>query len=268
MKTKIPICVSLLLITALPVLAQDARRQVAQPRLRLSAGDLLPLAGEAPPPGWYQAASVGTSSRGKRYLVAIARRALALKSEPKSKRAAPSFSTISPIVGYRSDWRRGWRRPWGVSLSSPGLAPLPPWFKIDLQLASRFKGAAAEGESSVRVLLFADEADTRVLEALSGLSAHSSASGKEGAIRLSATIPAARLSQVLSALAALPEVEWIEPVRPVRALNQDAVWVHQSFVGPHRSRRRSTTRGSSAVVKPSGSRTPARTTISATSATR
>ena len=232
MKTKIPICVSLLLITALPVLAQDARRQVAQPRLRLSAGDLLPLAGEAPPPGWYQAASVGTSSRGKRYLVAIARRALGPEERAEIEACGAELLDYLPDRGYRLRLAPGMEEAVGRLPFISWLGTLPPWFKIDLQLASRFKGAAAEGESSVRVLLFADEADTRVLEALSGLSAHSSASGKEGAIRLSATIPAARLSHVLSALAALPEVEWIEPVRPVRALNQDAVWVHQSFVGP------------------------------------
>src|SRR5207247_6363559 len=47
-----------------------------------------------------------------------------------------------------------------------------------------------------------------------------------------ATVPAARLSTVLSRLAGLPEVEAVEIARPFRPLNQDAVWVHQSFIGP------------------------------------
>jgi hypothetical protein len=40
------------------------------------------------------------------------------------------------------------------------------------------------------------------------------------------------LSRALSVAAALPEVEAIEPARRVATLNQDGVWVHQSFVGP------------------------------------
>jgi hypothetical protein len=71
-----------------------------------------------------------------------------------------------------------------------------------------------------------------VLEALAGSSATASASGKDGAWRVVATVPAGSLAATLSALASLPEVEAIEPARTFRLFNQDAVWVHQSFVGP------------------------------------
>src|SRR5258705_429015 len=72
----------------------------------------------------------------------------------------------------------------------------------------------------------------RANRALSGLEVVAAPSGKDAAWRLEATVPAARISSVLSRLAGLPEVEAVEIARPFRPLNQDAVWVHQSFIGP------------------------------------
>src|SRR3989442_313664 len=78
----------------------------------------------------------------------------------------------------------------------------------------------------------ASEPPARVRRALTGLDVMAAPSGKDGAWRLEATVPAGRLSTVLSRLAGLPEVEAVEIAHPFRALNQDAVWVHQSFIGP------------------------------------
>src|SRR5262249_57435767 len=55
---------------------------------------------------------------------------------------------------------------------------------------------------------------------------------KDGAWRVTVHFPAGRIASALSAAAALPEVEAIETAHRFRFLNQDAVWVHQSFVGP------------------------------------
>src|SRR4030095_11930234 len=86
--------------------------------------------------------------------------------------------------------------------------------------------------TKLRVILRPDEPEDRVNELLAGLQLTSAPSGKDGAWRVEATVPAGRLRHILSGLVGLPEVEAIEPVRPFRYLNQDAVWVHQSFVGP------------------------------------
>jgi hypothetical protein len=110
------------------------------------------------------------------------------------------------------------------------LGALPAHLKVDPELSRR---AAAPSEPvRVQVVVAPGETERRVLEALAGTSATASASGKDGAWRVVATVPAARLGAALSALSTLPEVEGIEPARTFRLLNQDAVWVHQSFVGP------------------------------------
>jgi subtilase family protein len=110
------------------------------------------------------------------------------------------------------------------------LGPLPAHLKIEPRLSLR---AAAPGEETqVRVILEAGEPVDRVLEAMTGLVPLARPSGQGGAWRVTVTLPAARLGAVLSRLAALPEVEAVEQVRPLRPFNQDAVWVHQSFVGP------------------------------------
>jgi hypothetical protein len=110
------------------------------------------------------------------------------------------------------------------------LGEPPPHLKIAAELALR--ADHPKSPVRVRVILEANEPPTRVHRALSGLDVVAAPSGKDGGWRLEATIPSERLGTVLSRLAGLPEVEGVEIARPLRALNQDAVWVHQSFVGP------------------------------------
>src|SRR5207249_7039134 len=103
----------------------------------------------------------------------------------------------------------------------------PPFVKVQPELA-----AIAEHPSSsvgVRVLLEAGEPPGRAQRTLAGLDVTAAPAGKEGAWRLQAIVPAPRLAPVLSRLSGLPEVESVEIARTIRPLNQDAVWVHQSF---------------------------------------
>src|SRR5262249_51277208 len=93
-------------------------------------------------------------------------------------------------------------------------------------------GDAAKDGVDVRVVLFSDESADRLLEVFSGLSVNAPPAGKDGAWRVTVPLPAGRIASALSAAAALPEVEAIETAHRFRFLNQDAVWVHQSFVGP------------------------------------
>ncbi|HET9300955.1 MAG TPA: S8 family serine peptidase, partial [Candidatus Polarisedimenticolaceae bacterium] len=67
---------------------------------------------------------------------------------------------------------------------------------------------------------------------LSGTDTVATPAGPQGAWRVQGTLPAGRAAALLPKLSALPEVEGIEPARRARLLNQDAVWVHQSFLGP------------------------------------
>jgi hypothetical protein len=108
------------------------------------------------------------------------------------------------------------------------LGEPPAHLKVSAELSSR---AGRPGPPvRVRVILEASEPPTRAHRVLSGLDVVAASSGKDGAWRLEATVPSERLAAVLSRLAGLPEVEAVEIARLLRPLNQDAVWVHQSFV--------------------------------------
>lgn len=97
------------------------------------------------------------------------------------------------------------------------------------ELAARAEHPA--GPVRLRTILEAGEPPERAERALAGLDAMAFPSGKDGAWRLQATVAPERLGPVISRLASLPEVEAVEIARPLRPMNQDAVWVHQSFVG-------------------------------------
>ena len=105
-----------------------------------------------------------------------------------------------------------------------------PQLKLQPELVAA--AAAPAPATSIRVILNAGESQRRVVAALDGIPVASAPSGKDGAWRVVATVPADRLAAVLSSVASLPEVEAVEAVRTFRPMNQDAVWVHQSFVGP------------------------------------
>jgi hypothetical protein len=110
------------------------------------------------------------------------------------------------------------------------LGELPPHTKVQADLAA--KAPRRQEPVRIRVVLYASEPESRVRAALSGLEAGAAPSGKDGAWRLEAVVPAGRLGPILSRLSDLPEVEAIEEAHRVSLHNQDAVWVHQSFVGP------------------------------------
>ena len=197
------------------------------PELHLASGTFRPLA-PAPPPPWFAGASV--PPLGRDYLVLIARDPLTVEERRRVEASGAEILDVIPPRGYRvrvppesaSSVRR---LPFVVWLGA-----LPAHLKVDPELARR--ALAPADPVRLQVVVAPGEPDQRVLEALAGASAAASASGKDGAWRVVATVPAARLSATLSALASLPEVEGIEPARTFRLFNQDAVWVHQSFVGP------------------------------------
>ena len=198
--------------------------------LRFAAGVFRP--GEAPlaAPGWFHAASIPTSARGSRYLTAITRGPMGSQERAQLEALGVEVLGYLPVHGYRlrlaPDSETAVRRlPFVVWLDA-----LPPQLKIELQLSAM--AASPAQETAIRVVLIAGESQRRVVDALDGIPGVATPSGKDGAWRVVATVPADRLAGVISGIASLPEVEAVEAVRTFRPMNQDAVWVHQSFVGP------------------------------------
>ncbi len=216
----------LLLIPAAVLAGEPARG----PKLRLAGATFHPAESAPPAPGWYKASTIAHSPNGRRYLVAMVSESLS----PEQRVEIESIG--AELLGYLPD--RGYR------LSMPPqsvarvralpfvewLGELPPHTKVLPRLSSL--ASSATEATRIRVVLAPGESHGRVLLALRGLAATAAPSGKDGAWRVAATVPPTRLAEVLSALAALPEVEVVEPARRIVPLNQDGVWVHQSFVGP------------------------------------
>jgi len=209
--------------------------------LRLAGGTFRPMGAAAAQidpaaPEWYRAAAgtpLETSARGRRYLVALARAALSPAERRQIEAAGAELLDYLPVHGYRLRLAPGAEAAVrGLSFVA-WLGELPRHLKIDGDLGRR---AATMEESppdaDLRVILAADEPPGRTLDALRGLKTVATPSGKDGAWRVAVRVPGARLVTILARLAGLPEVEAVEPARPLRLLNQDAVWVHQSFVGP------------------------------------
>ena len=202
----------------------------AAPEVRLATGVVRP--GEPPPapPAWFAASEVATSARGFRYLVAVARGPLGNGEREQIEAVGAEVLDYVPVHAYRV------RIPVGSEAKLRALpfvvwaGSLPPHLKIDPQVAAAVASPAPGTE--IRVVLTAGEPNRRVLDALAGSVTTTAPSGKGGAWRVTASVPPDRLASTLSALASLPEVEAVEPVHRFRPLNQDAVWVHQSFVGP------------------------------------
>ncbi|HZN56168.1 MAG TPA: S8 family serine peptidase, partial [Candidatus Polarisedimenticolaceae bacterium] len=201
-----------------------------EPELRLTSGTFRPARALPSPPAWFHETRLATSAHGSRYVVAILAGPLAAPERERLESAGAQILDYLPMHGYRlrlaPDAEAAVRRLPFVRW----LGVLPPHLKIEPQLAAGAGKPA--GETAIRIILAAGEPERRVLEALDGLRPLAAPSGKDGAWRVSASIPAARLAAALSAIASLPEVEAIEPVHRFRPMNQDAVWVHQSFVGP------------------------------------
>ena len=219
---------SLGVLLSITVVAAGPESRV--PTLRYAGATFHPGAATPQPPAWYHDASEKESGKGRRFLVAVTTAPLDPGQRKEMEASGAKVLGYIPENGYRIridpaqvDALRG------LSFVAWVGEP-PPHLKIQPQLAS-----LAEHPSEavkVRAILEAEEPPTRAREALAGLQVVAVPSGKGGAWRLEATVPAARLATVLSRLAGLPEVEAAEIARPFRMMNQDAVWVHQSFVGP------------------------------------
>ncbi len=209
------------------------RAWAAEPalELRLLGGTFRPLAPESDSPIWFEETPLDTSVGGDRYMVAITRAPLDPDGRRRIEEAGAELLDYLPVRGYRL------RVPPASEISIreltgvEWLGRIPAHFKVAPELAARAETASG-GAVSVRIVLERGEGVTRVLEATRGLKVQSAPSGKEGAWRVVATVPETRLRELLSRVASLPEVEAVEPVRHVVPLNQDAVWAHQSFVGP------------------------------------
>ncbi|HEV8702942.1 MAG TPA: S8 family serine peptidase [Candidatus Polarisedimenticolia bacterium] len=198
--------------------------------LRLAGGVFRPLAGEPAAPGWFRATPEDRSPRGRRYLVAITRAALDAEARRLLEVAGAELIDYLPVHGYRLRLSpEAEDRVRGLPFIA-WLGALPPHLKVEPQLSAR--AGRPGGDTKLRVILAEGEPAGRAIEALSDLAPLARPSGKDGAWRVVATVPPDRIAAILSRLAALPEVEAVEQVRPFRATNQDAVWVHQSFVGP------------------------------------
>ena len=198
--------------------------------LRLAGGTYDPYAPAAPPPAWYVQAPEAASPAGARYLVLMTREPLSADERRMVEASGAEILDLIPPRGYRvrlSAEAAGIVRRLPFAL---WLGALPGHLKVDAQLARQ--AAAPAGPVRIHVVVASGEPERRVVEVLAGASPTASPSGKDGAWRVIATVPAARLASVLSGLASLPEVEAVEPARTFRLMNQDAVWVHQSFVGP------------------------------------
>jgi hypothetical protein len=215
------------LVLAPALLAAPA---TTRPSLRFTAGEFRPGESSPPAPAWFHETSIATSERGSRYLAAITRGPLGPQERAQLESLGAEILGYLPVNGYRlrlaPESESAVRRlPFVAWL---GATPLHLKIQTDLAVTT----SAVGGSTPIRVVLTAGESKRRVVDELSGLSVSASPSGKDGAWRIVATIPADRLAQVLSYVASLPEVEAVEPVRRFRPMNQDAVWVHQSFVGP------------------------------------
>ena len=215
------------------------------PTLHLSAGDFHPLdPASLAAPGWFRAAPYARSVSERRYLVAIARGPLDDQACARVESAGAEILDYFPDNGYRLRLAPGSEDALRALPFFVWIGDLPAHAKVEPALAARAQAEAnaateaaagspnAEEDADIRVVLFSGESADRVLAALEGMSATSAPSGKDGAWRVTAHLSAGRIASALSAAAALPEVEAIETAHRFRFLNQDAVWVHQSFVGP------------------------------------
>jgi hypothetical protein len=200
------------------------------PILRLATGEVRPLDPAPPTPPWFTASAVERSASGRRYLVVVARDAWSDAARAELIAAGAEILEYLPERAYRVRVAPGDEARVRALAGLAWTGELPAQHKVDRALARAAE--ARTGRTALRVLLFAGEPPDRVLRALAAGQPWGGPTGREGAWRIEASLPGATLGVVLAHVAALPEVEAIETVRPMRPNNQDAVWVHQSFVGP------------------------------------
>jgi hypothetical protein len=165
------------------------------------------------------------SPRGERYMVAVAAHALTDVERAQLEALGATILDAAPGHTYRLRIAPGEEASVRRLPFLRSLAVVPAQRKIEAGLA--------EGEAvTLRVLLNPGEPPDRALAILAPAQPKATPAGKDGAWRIVATVPGPALLETLSRLAALPETEGIERVRAIRPLNQDAVWVHQSFSFP------------------------------------
>lgn len=228
--TRASIRIALLLIPAsLPASAAPLPRAESPVEIRLASGVWRPETPGSGPAG-SRAEVVEASVTGRRFLVAVTSGPLEPEGLARLRAAGAEILDYFPTNAYRvriePDAESRVRRLPFVRW----LGPLPARAKIEPSLAALARSGS--GATTIRVLLEAGEPEPRAREAVAGFELSAAPSGKDGAWRITARVPSGRLAAVVSRLASLPEVEAIEEARPVRPMNQDAVWVHQSFVGP------------------------------------
>lgn len=201
-----------------------AVRLLAAAWLAISAASAVPA-----PPSWLHADTSGVSAGGRRYLVVTVHHPLTPGERDALQATGVEILDYEASRGYRLRGVPGVEAALRRLAFVASVAPVPPHVKIEPSLVP---AVAASAMTMIRVVLAPGEPATRALAVLQGASPRSAPSGKDGAWRIVVSIPGAALADTLSRLASLSEVEAIESVRRVRPLNQDAVWVHQSFVGP------------------------------------
>lgn len=198
------------------------------PEIRLARGTFRPDGSSLAAPSWFAPSPASGAPSGSLYVVAIASAPLGPEERAAVEATGAEILDYLPVHGYRlrlsARAESAVRRlPFVV-----WVGPLPAFAKVD----PRLDPYAGAGTARVRIVVAAGEPASRVLADLGTTVVSAAPAGKDGAWRIVAAIPAAFAARVLSRLASLPEVEAIEPARTFRPMNQDAVWVHQSFVGP------------------------------------
>lgn len=220
----------LLALPALVMAQPPAGPSTPRPVLDLAGIRYHPLDGDPPRPAWFVSSAHLTSAKGLRYPVALTRSPITAEQRRRLESLGAEILDYIPTNGYRL------RAP-AAAIDALGALPFVAWLGDlpgPMKISPALRSLAGRGapESRVRVILGAGEPPDRVTRILEGLAPRAAPSGKDGAWRVEATLTPGRLAADLSRLAGLPEVEYVEPVRPARYLNQDAVWIHQSFVGP------------------------------------
>jgi hypothetical protein len=186
-----------------------------------------------PAPDWFAAEAVPStrSARGRLYLFAVAPQGLSGADQEALRALGAEILDYIPAHGYRLRVAPAGEHALRAMTSLAWLGEAPAHLKVAPELLRR-AGGSAGASALLRVVLASDEPPGRALDILRGLDVVPAPSGKDGAWRIDAVVPAQRLRTVVARLASLPEVEAIEPKRTIVPFNQDAVWVHQSFIGP------------------------------------
>jgi len=220
--------VRLVLCAAMTSMAAAAADRA--PVVRLAAFEYRPREDRAATPPWFAADEVERSTKGRRYLVVTASRDWTEEHRDALVRAGAEILEYLPDRSYRIRVAPGDEARVRALPFLAWVGVLPPHGKVSPALAR--EAGRPERAVRVRVILAPDETPERVVHALAAGRPVALPSGRNGAWRVEANLPAPALAAALARAAALPEVEAVEPVRLLRPQNQDAVWVHQSFIGP------------------------------------